>query len=64
MKKLILWITVLGMLSCTCNPGLERTFQRAGENRVDMAGGDEKSKKGHEAPFYFLNDNINKPLFL
>ena len=22
MKKLILWITVLGMLSCTCNPGL------------------------------------------
>ena len=28
-----------------------------------MVGGDEKSKKGHEAPFYFLNDNINKPLF-
>ena len=24
------------MLSCTCNPGLERTFQRAGENRSEL----------------------------
>ena len=36
MRKLILWISVLGMLSCTCNPGLERTFQRAGENRAEL----------------------------
>lgn len=36
MRKLILWISVLGMLSCTCNPGLERTFQRAGKNRAEL----------------------------
>ena len=36
MRKLILWISVLGMLSCTRNPGLERTFQRAGENRAEL----------------------------
>ena len=36
MGKLILWVSVLGMLSCTCNPGLERTFQRAGANRVEL----------------------------
>ena len=36
MKKLILLLGVLCMLSCTRNVGLERTFQRAGENRVEL----------------------------
>ena len=36
MKKLILLLVVLCMLSCTRNVGLERTFQRAGENRVEL----------------------------
>ena len=36
MKKLILLLSVLGMLSCTRNAGLERTFQRAGENRSEL----------------------------
>ena len=36
MKKLILLLSVLGMLSCTHNTGLERTFQRAGENRAEL----------------------------
>ena len=36
MRKLILWISLLCMLSCTRNPGLERTFQRAGGNRSEL----------------------------
>ena len=36
MKKLILLLSVLGMLSCTHNTGLERTFHRAGENRAEL----------------------------
>ena len=36
MKKLILLLSVLVMVSCTRNVGLERTFQRAGENRVEL----------------------------
>ena len=36
MKKLILLLSVLGMLSCTHNTGLERTFQRAGANRAEL----------------------------
>ena len=36
MKQLILWISLLCMLSCTRNPGLERTFQRAGGNRSEL----------------------------
>ena len=36
MKKLILLLGVLGMISCTRNVGLERTFQRAGENRAEL----------------------------
>ena len=36
MKQLLLWISLLCMLSCTRNPGLERTFQRAGGNRAEL----------------------------
>ena len=36
MKKLILLLSVLGMLSCTRNTGLERTYQRAGANRSEL----------------------------
>ena len=36
MRKLLLWISLLGMLSCARNPGLERTFLRAGENRAEL----------------------------
>lgn len=36
MKKLIFWLSVLGMVSCTCNENLERTFLRAGENRLEL----------------------------
>ena len=36
MKRLILLLSVLGMLSCTRNENLERTFQRAGENRAEL----------------------------
>ena len=36
MKKLIVLLSVLGMLSCTRNMGLERTFQRAGANRAEL----------------------------
>lgn len=36
MKKLMLWMAVWGMISCTHNVGLERTFQRAGKNRSEL----------------------------
>ena len=36
MKKLIVLLSVLGMLSCTRNMGLERTFQRTGVNRAEL----------------------------
>ena len=36
MKKLMLLLGVLGMLSCTRNVDLERTFQRAGANRAEL----------------------------
>ena len=36
MKRLILLLSVLGMLSCTRNENMERTFQRAGENRAKL----------------------------
>lgn len=36
MQKLILLLSALGMLSCTRNVGLERTFQRAGTNRAEL----------------------------
>lgn len=36
MKKLILLLSVLGMLSCTRNAGLERTWECAGENRSEL----------------------------
>ena len=36
MKKLILLLGVLGMISCTRNTGLERTWERAGENRAEL----------------------------
>ena len=36
MKKQMLWLVVWGMISCTHNVGLERTFQRAGENRAEL----------------------------
>ena len=36
MKRLILLLSVLGMLSCTRNENMERTFQRAGENRAEL----------------------------
>lgn len=36
MKKLILLLSVLNMLSCTRNIGLERTWERAEENRVEL----------------------------
>lgn len=36
MKKLLLLLCALGMLSCTRNVGLERTWQRAGTNRVEL----------------------------
>ena len=36
MKKLMLLLCVLGMLSCTRNVDLERTFRRAGTNRAEL----------------------------
>ena len=36
MKRLILLLSILGMLSCTRNENMERTFQRAGENRAEL----------------------------
>ena len=36
MKKLILLLGVLSMVSCTRNVGLEHTFLRAGENRAEL----------------------------
>ena len=36
MKKLMLLLCVLGMLSCTRNVDLERTFWRAGANRAEL----------------------------
>ena len=36
MKSLILLLSVLGMLSCTRNENMERTFQRSGENRAEL----------------------------
>lgn len=57
MKKLILLLSVLGMLSCTRNTGLERTFQRAGENRAELEKvlrhyeGDERK---HRAALFLL----------
>ena len=36
MKRLIFLLSVFGMLSCTRNVGLERTWQRAGENRAEL----------------------------
>ena len=36
MRKLILWISLLCMLSCTRNTGLELTFHRAGTNRAEL----------------------------
>ena len=36
MKKLMLLLCVLGMLSCTRNTGLERTYQRAGANCAEL----------------------------
>ena len=57
MKKLILLLSVLGMLSCTHNTGLERTFHRAGENRAELEKvlrhyeGDERK---HRAALFLL----------
>ena len=36
MKKLIVLLSVLGMLSCTRNMGLEHTYQRTGVNRAEL----------------------------
>ena len=36
MKRLIFLLSVFGMLSCTRNVGLERTWQRAGTNRAEL----------------------------
>ena len=36
MKKMIFFIGLLYMFSCTHNVGLERTFQRAGANRAEL----------------------------
>ena len=36
MKRLIFLLSVLGMLSCTRNVGLERTWQRADKNRAEL----------------------------
>ena len=57
MKKLILLLGVLGMISCTRNVGLEHTFHRAGENRSELEkvlrhyGGDERK---HDAALFLL----------
>ena len=57
MKRLILLLSVLGMLSCTRNENLERTFQRAGENRAELEKvllhyeGDERK---HRAALFLL----------
>ena len=57
MKQLILWISVLCMLSCTRNTGLERTYQRAGANRAELEKvlrhyeGDERK---HRAALFLL----------
>ena len=57
MKKLILLLSVLGMLSCTRNVGLERTWERAGENRAELEKvlchyeGDERK---HRAALFLL----------
>ena len=57
MKKLILLLSVLGMLSCTRNTGLERTWERAGENRTELEKvlrhyeGDERK---HRAALFLL----------
>ena len=57
MKKLILLLGVLCMISCTRNVGLERTFQRAGENRAELEKvlrhyeGDERK---HDAALFLL----------
>ena len=36
MRQLIFLLSVFGMLSCTRNGGLERTWQRAGKNRAEL----------------------------
>ena len=57
MKQLIFLLSVFGMLSCTRNAGLERTFQRAGENRAELEKvlrhyeGDERK---HRAAIFLL----------
>ena len=57
MKKLILLLGVLGMISCTRNVELERTFQRAGANRSELEKvlrhyeGDERK---HDAALFLL----------
>ena len=58
MKKLILLLSVLSMLSCTRNENMERTFQRAGENRSELEKvlrhyeGDERK---HDAALFCWN---------
>ena len=57
MTRTTLLIVLLGMLSCTRNENLERTFQRAGENRAELEKvlrhyeGDERK---HRAALYLL----------
>ena len=57
MKKLKLLLSVLGMLSCTRNTGLELTFHRAGTNRTELEKvlrhyeGDERK---HRAALFLL----------
>lgn len=57
MKKLIFLLSVLGMISCTRNVDLERTFQRAGGNRAELEKvlrhyeGDERK---HRAALFLL----------
>ena len=57
MKKLILLLGVLCMISCTRNVGLERTFQRAGENRAELEKvlrHYEEDERKHDAALFLL----------
>ena len=57
MKKLILLLGVLVMVSCTRNVGLERTFQRAGENRAELEKvlrHYEEDERKHDAALFLL----------
>lgn len=57
MKRLIFLLSVLGMLSCTRNVGLERTWQRAGKNRAELEKvlrHYEGDKRKHRAALFLL----------